>query len=600
LDQQLEKSEIMPGIVGIISAAGSPGDLALINRMLATMKHENFYRPATLSLPEMNVQAGLVAFENSPEGIFSNSRVSLIFAGECFIGSEVASGNKLIELYEDKGQKFVEKLNGLFCGLLIDKQQRKVLLFNDRYGIQRIYFHERNGAFYFASEAKALLRILPEQRQLDPDGVTDFLTFGSVLDWKTLFRGIEILPGGSLWSFENGNCQKGKYFTPAIWESQPALAADEFEYRFQEIFKRVLPRYFESPSKVGIALTGGLDTRMIMACRPPNNGHTVSYTFSGNNGQTLDDKIAARVAAASHLDHQLLRLEPDFFSNFAAHADKTVYVSDGCASVSHTHEIYFNRKARELAPIRLTGNYGSEILRGASTFKPIPLAPELFNPDWHAKIKVRSEQLAAHKAQPITFAAFKEVPWNLFGNLAAGRSQLPFRTPYLDNELVALAFQAPEQIRKSSLPSSRFVQANSPALAQIPTDRGFAGKNSGLKFLSRRAFAEITFKLDYYTTAGLPRPVSALNPIFKPLVTKLKIAGMHKFVRYSDWFRNELASYLRDTLARARGNGIWNTDFLDRLATAHIQGRQDYSAEINSVLTLEATERTLLSTDSHN
>jgi asparagine synthase (glutamine-hydrolysing) len=590
--------KVMPGIAGIIASAPTSESPAAVNAMLATMKHENFYRMETHFVPEMKIYGGFTGFDDSTDGIFSTATgsTSLIFSGECFVCSKIATGETLIRLYEDEGQKFVEKLNGLFCGLLIDKPRRKILLFNDRYGIKRIYFHERDGHFYFASEAKALLRIFPDLRQFDTESLADFLSFGCTLDWKTLFRGIEILPGASFWSFENGHWRKETYFSPEIWESQPQLAADEFENRFQETFKRILPRYFEPLSKVGVALTGGLDTRMIMACRPQNGASTACYTFSGNNGLTLDDKIAARVAAASNLGHNLLRLDGDFFSNFPAHLDKTVFVTDGCAGLSNAHEMYLNRKARQLAPIRLTGSFGSEILRSFSTFKPAPLSPHLFNHDWRAKINSRLGKIRPYKSPPMTFAAFKEIPWNQFGNLEAGRSQLQFRTPYLDNELVALAFQAPEQIRKSSLPAFHLVRANNPALSEIPTDRGFAGDNSGLKFLSRRAFAEITFKLDYYTIAGLPRPASALNSIFKTIVGKLKIAGMHKFVRYSSWFRAELAPYVREVLSspRVRGHGIWNPDFLDHLAAAHMAGHHDYSAEIHTVMTLEAIERRLL------
>ena len=594
----------MPGIVGIIASSPLEECPALINAMLATMKHESFYKTATHFVPDMKVYSGFTGFNDSTDGIFSNEagNISLVFSGECFMGSEITRGDKLIRLYENEGQKFIERLNGLFSGLLIDKARRKIILFNDRYGIQRIYFHERNGNFYFASEAKALLRILPEQRQFDMENLADYLAFGCTLNWKTLFRGIEILPGGSLWSFENGHPHKEKYFSPEIWESQPQLAADEFESKFQETFKRIMPRYFEPVPKVGVALTGGLDTRMIMACRPQNASGTACYTFSGNNGLTLDDKIAARVAGASNLEHNLLRLESDFFSGFPAQLDKTVFVTDGCAGLSNAHEMYLNRKARQLAPIRLTGSFGSEILRSFSTFKGLPLSAHLFNGDWRAKINSRPGKIHEHKAQPMTFAAFKDIPWNLFGNLEAGRSQLQFRTPYLDNELVALAYQAPEQLRKSSLPAFDLVRANSPALSEIPTDRGFGGNNSGLRFLSRRAFAEITFKLDYYTVVGLPRPTSALNSIFKSVAGKMKITGMHKFVRYSSWFRNELAPYIREVLSsqRVRENGIWNREFLDHLATKHISGHHDYSAEICSIMTLDAIERRLLHGFSEN
>ena len=586
----------MPGIAGIISQSWNDAFPRRMKAMVDVMASEDFYRSETHFVREMGLCAGFVGFKGSTDGIFSNERdIWLVFSGECFADSELATGERLIGLYEEEGEKFVEGLNGLFSGLLIDKQKQKVLLFNDRYGMQRIYCHQKDGEFYFAGEAKALLRILNEPRQFEPEGVADFLTFGCTLDWKTLFRGIEILPGGSLWSFENGVCRKGKYFSPETWESQPQLGPEEFEERLQDIFKRILPRYFESSSKIGVALTGGLDTRMIMACRPQNNGHTTCYTFSGKNGQTLDDKIAARVAAASSLEHNLLRLDDDFFSGFAAHADKTVFATDGCAGVFNAHEIYFNRRARQLAPIRLTGNYGSEILRGISTFKQVPLEPQLFSPSWRQKINTRAQTLAGHKMKPMTFAAFKEIPWNLFGNLEAGRSQLQFRTPYLDNELVALAFQAPEQIRNSSLPSFRLVQANDPALSAIPTDRGFAGSNSGLTFLWRRFFAEVTFKLDYYNTAGLPGPLSSFDPVLKGVTSGFGIFGLHKFLRYRSWFRKELADYVCEVFAslQKRLNDFWNPHFVNRMASEHISGRKNYSSEINAVLTLDAVERLL-------
>ena len=117
-------------------------------------------------------------------------------------------------------RSFVEKLNGLFSGLLIDKRQGKAFLFNDRYGVERVYWHETKDGIFFASEAKALLRVLPELRAFDKEGVAQFLTFGCTLGERTLFRGVHLLPEGSVWSFENGKCQKRKYFSPETWESQ--------------------------------------------------------------------------------------------------------------------------------------------------------------------------------------------------------------------------------------------------------------------------------------------------------------------------------------------------------------------------------------------
>ena len=219
--------------------------------MVSSMEHESFYALGIYSVPEMGIYAGWVAHENSfgaGQPFFNERRdVVLLFSGECFVDPEApasvgqkgrrlgqATGSWLVRCYEEEGSQFFEKLNGFFSGLLIDKRRGKAFLFNDRYGVERIYWHETNDATYFASEAKALLRILPELGAFDQEGVTQFLTFGCTLGQRTLFRGVQLLPGASVWSFENGKCQKEKYFSPETWESQSILPADLSRLSFKK------------------------------------------------------------------------------------------------------------------------------------------------------------------------------------------------------------------------------------------------------------------------------------------------------------------------------------------------------------------------------
>ena len=601
----------MPGIVGMISNRPAHECGSLVKSMVASMEHEPFYTSGIYAVPEMGVYGGWVAHENSfaAAQVFFNEQkdIALIFSGECFMDSEARTrlknkghrlakndGDWLVYLYEEEGDQFFGKLNGLFSGLLIDKRQGKAFLFNDRYGVERIYWHETEDAAYFASEAKALLRILPELRAFDERGVAQFLTFGCTLESQTLLRGVQLLPGGSLWSFKNRNCHKRKYFSPETWESQSSLTAEAFEAEFEETFKRILPRYFQSDFKIGISLTGGLDTRMIMACRRPDE-KLICYTFDGKKGETLDARLALRVANACSLEHRILRIGQDFFSDFASLADRTVYVTDGCFGVIGAHEIYLNAQARQLAPVRLTGNFGSEILRGASTFKLVGLSPALLNREFCHALSSSAQSRLHDNEHAVTFAAFREIPWHLFGRLAAGRSQVTFRTPYLDNELVALAYQSPERFKNSPLPASRLVKANSAVLSEIPTDRGFAGDNSGLGFLFRRFFAEATFKIDYYNSEGLPHFLSPLDTMLRHVSSGLGILGLHKYLPYRHWLRRELAGYVNDKLADAqtRQMPFWNRDFLKRMAKVHIRGSKNYVSEINAVLTLEAVERLL-------
>src|SRR5207247_10851639 len=116
-----------------------------------------------------------------------------------------------------------------------------------------------------------------------------------------------------------------------------------------------------------------------------------------------------------------------------------------------------------LASTRLTGVFGGEILRGVSTFKPIGLSSQLVTREMLASMRLSAEQFSGREGHPVTWAAFQEIPWNLFGAVAACRSHLSLHSPYLDNDLVALAYRAPLSKRRSPLPALRVVRTISRA-----------------------------------------------------------------------------------------------------------------------------------------
>jgi asparagine synthase (glutamine-hydrolysing) len=603
----------MPGIVGIISQRPAEECQSLVKSMASSMEHESFYDSGTYSVPEMGIYAGWVAHKNSlasGQPFFNERRnVVLLLSGECFVDPETrtglrqkgheleqAAGSWLVHLYEEEGNRFFEKLNGLFSGLLIDKRQGKAFLFNDRYGVERIYWYETKDAVFFASEAKALLRVSPELRTFDQDGVAQFLTFGCTLEQRTLFRGVQLLPEGSVWCFENGKCQKKRYFSPEAWESQPMLPAESFGAELQETFKRVLPRYFESDSRIGISLTAGLDSRMIMACLPKGGEKPVCYTFAGQKQDTLDARLAGRVAEVCGLEHQILRLGVDFFSNFASFADRTVYITDGCLGTLGAHEIYLNRQARQLAPVRLTAVFGGEILRGVSMFKPFRLSPGLVNPDLGQSLNSLAQEWKRNSQHPLTFTAFREIPQKRFGTPAASRSQVSFRTPYLDNEIVALAYRAAESFRGSPLTAWSLVENNSQVLSRIPTDMGVVGKANAIGMAPRRILSKAVCKLDYLYAEGLPHWLSPLDRLFDWADSAPRLFGWHKFLHYRRWFGRELADYIAEALKEVQtrcSSPFWNSGFLETLAHQHINGRRNYVHEIGAVLTLDAVDRLL-------
>jgi len=597
----------MPGIAGIFSPHPSLDNTKLLRLMLDTMRHEPSYVSGICSAPTLGIVAGWVAHEKSfaskASGTNANGGISLAFSGECFSTGETVPDEPsrnpqgwLMHHYEKSGANCFAQLNGLFSGLLIDHRLRRIFLFNDRYALERIYVHESNGVTYFASEAKALLRILPELRAFDESGVAQYLAFGCTLEWKTIFRGVDLLPPAACWSYEpESNWQRKVYFSPQEWESQTPLSEEQFETEFDACFRRILPRYTTAPERLGISLTGGLDTRMIMALLPETNPKIPCYTFSGRTEKTIDAKLATQIARSKGLSHQLIRIGNDFLDGFGDFVDKSVYVSDGCCGATGSHEIYFNRAVRQLAPVRLTGNFGSEVLRSMSTFKPAHLSAGLFSAMTKSMVETASTISPSAAPHPVTFAAFREIPWNLVGTLLTGRSQVSFRTPYLDNELVALAYRAPQSSRTTPLPALRFLKKANPALSNIPTDRGHIGTDRGLAWMLRRAYAEITFKIDYLHNEGLPGALTPFDPLLNAL-TPTSVIGLHKFLPYRRWFQNELALHVKEIVTDQRTRSLPFVDgsFFDKMLNEHNTGHKNFTREINAILTLEAVDRQLL------
>jgi asparagine synthase (glutamine-hydrolysing) len=219
----------MPGIVGIISQRPSGQQSALVKSMTKCLMHESFYTEGTYVNEKLGLWLGWVNHEGSFADclpIWNEKKdICLFFSGEDFAdqaeidalrrrGHEFDSDDAsyVVHLYEEMGCEFLGKLNGWFSGVLLDLREQKFVLFNDRYGVNRIYYHEDASGFYFSSEAKALLKILPATRQLNLRSLGEVLSCEAVLENRSLFSGISLLPGGSSWVFSRGEPVKKKTY----------------------------------------------------------------------------------------------------------------------------------------------------------------------------------------------------------------------------------------------------------------------------------------------------------------------------------------------------------------------------------------------------
>jgi len=595
----------MPGILGLIHKGPvDRGARADLEKMVKSTMHEPFYASGTYQDEALGLSVGWVCHKGSfSDGLpFWNGPkdIGLIYLGDDLSGDGPAAARRdagsLVGLYEDRGDDFLRALNGCFSGLLIDRRTRRAVLFNDRFGLGRIYVAENDRAVYFASEAKALLRLLPELREIDPDGLAELFAYGCPLDGRTLFSKIRLLPGGSKWVAAPGRpTERGAYFRTEEWADQPRLEATEFRDKFLATFPVVLKRYFRGPQTVGMSLTGGLDTRLIMAWAPNLPYKLPCYTFSGVVRDCADVKIARQVAAACQQRHEVIRINRDFFADFPALAKRSVLYSDGAMDVSGAAELYVNRKAREIAPVRLTGNYGDQVLRAVVGFKPLALRPAIFEAEFAARVSDPRGRPAFAAGEALSFFCAKQMPWYHYPRHALEMSQLTVRSPFIDNDLVALAFQSPDACRDLGT-SLGYIKAGDPVLARMPTDRGFSLPSTPVFGTARRAVRAFSKKAEFAYDYGMPRSLTRLDQALSALRLERLFLGRHKYYHFRSWYRRELKDYVRGIILdpRTLQRPYFKGRELERMVRDHLEGRDNFTQEIHWVLTSELIQRQLI------
>lgn len=592
----------MPGLVGFQTRMPRAWAEPQLKRMVETLQHESFYVTGTWIDESVGMYVGWVARRNSfsEAGLLRSDRSdhTLIFSGEEFSDSGAAEGWKdavpsYLARIAESDPNFPASLNGRFHGLVVDGAARSAMLFNDRYGLHRIYYHQAKDAFYFSAEAKAILAVRPELRNIVPRSLGELVSCGCVMENRTLFEGIHVLPCASKWTIRDGSLEhQGTYFQPLEWEGQEELAPEQYYEELRAAFTRNLPRYFKSKERIGISLTGGLDSRMILAWHHAPSGSLPCYTFGGTYRDCRDVIVAREVARACGQEHTVLPVGKEFLAQFPRYAERTVYLTDGCADVRRASDLYLNEQVRGIAPVRMTGNYGSEVLRGVRAFKPVSPAPGLFKEDLSPYLhQAEATYRSLPQGHPVSFAVFNQAPWHHYGLLALEETQVSLRSPHLDNDLVKTAFRAPKTMLATNDVCLRLIADGSPTLRHIPTDRDVGG--TGLVgAISRRAY-EFLAKAEYAYDYGMPQWVAKIDHGLAPLHLERLFLGRHKFNHYRVWYRDVLADYVREILLdpRSLSRPYIQPKQLETVVQRHLKGDWNYTNEIHTMLTFELLHR---------
>jgi len=333
---------------------------------------------------------------------------------------------------------------------------------------------------------------------------------------------------------------------------------------------------------------------MVVAAAAKLGVQLPSYTHAGIYRECEDVKVGRKVAQVCNQEHQLLPIDSEFFSSFLTLATKSVVFTDGAMNASGASGLFMSQKARNIAPIRLTGNYGSEILRGHVAFKASSLSHPLFD---HALIKLTQEGVDTYNQEravhDLSFIAFKQVPWHHYARFAMEDSQVEQRSPYLDNDIVALAYRAPNDAEVKRDAMLQFSNDCWPRLASLPTDRGRASRPWFFPLGAWNWWKEFLPRAEYVYDYGMPNWFSKIDRILQPFHFEKLFLGRQKYVHYRIWYKNELSKIVRDILLdpSTLNRSYLNKQEVVKVVTSHLKGTENHTTTIHQLLACELIHR---------
>ena len=265
------------------------------------------------------------------------------------------------------------RVNGQFAAAIVDPAAGAATLVCDRYGLHPIYWMQREGMFAFASEVKALLAVPGVGSDLDPEGLAAFLLLGEHFSDTTLLSGVRVAPAAALLRSSGGPPQIQAWwrirYVAALAPSQEREAAREAG----RLFRRAVERQSAGRHRIGVPLSGGLDSRICLAAVPEERSDAITAFTWGDPG-CLDRVFARATARRCGVRHR------DFdyrYEALVAGAGRGAWITDGLAGATDFHILpYLDELAGE-SDVVLNGFAGDALLGGNFHWRRIRgLSPE--------------------------------------------------------------------------------------------------------------------------------------------------------------------------------------------------------------------------------
>lgn len=451
----------MPGLIGFTGKQHRYDRTMLLN-MRTLLKHFDFYVEDEL-YSDKHIYASRTHLGIINQGIqpyILNNQIYVWLEGEFYNQEELRAkynvksrtDNELIvNIYNStKSFDFLKDIDGYYVSVLYNKEQNRVYLISDRFGYKTLYWGIVDGNLVWSSELKGFLAHKDFKQTIDLEAVKEFFGTGHLLEDCTWFKDIELVPPASVIAFDIKD-SKIKHHHYWSWSDIKLVTiADERELAKEigQLLKEAVHKRVKYKERIGISLSGGLDSRAILAAVPNEYQNLHTFTFGCENCD--DIKIAAKVSKIRGAKHHIFNLNKD---NWLMPRINGVWRTDGNLNLLHMHGVEFHDNYKGFMDINLNGFAGDLIIGGSflnSKYVNKKINAEIVDNLKKYKIKIENfrEWYMIDKIDPYFLCNHVRRFTNSGSILIA--SVLEQRKPFLDNKLMELVYGISDTLKNES------------------------------------------------------------------------------------------------------------------------------------------------------
>jgi asparagine synthase (glutamine-hydrolysing) len=269
----------------------------------------------------------------------------------------------IIHGYKQWGNDVFNHLNGMFGLAIWDVHDERLIVARDAMGIKLVYHRIADGQLTFGSEIRAVLAADDATPQVDPAAVNLFLRFRYTPSPSTIFRGVQKLAPGTMLIAEKGKCREERWYnfvpTPFTTPKKDKEAVEELFY----LYEHAVRRHLLSDVPVGILLSGGLDSGLLLALMNEHGNSWPAYTI-GYGKSFADDELfdAAETASLLGARHTTVLLDR---AEFERSLPRIVECLEEPVAASSIVPMYFvSQRARQDVKVALIGQGPDELFGG--------------------------------------------------------------------------------------------------------------------------------------------------------------------------------------------------------------------------------------------